>query len=280
LGNTTGQDAEGRGDLRPEPWLRRAPPDHLAFCECADPGAYLARDATESALVALEACVMGATGTGVLTGAPGMGKSSLLRVLGQRLDEWAFVVYLPYGAMSPADLCEWILGITGEGVAQGENPVDALRGYARMLRREGLFLAVLIDDADSLPLETARMVGGWIGESGGDICPVLAACEGERTEQVLAAVGPYLRRVSLDEPMDARETELYVGHALERAGVTTEFRDRFDPATLDWIVELSEGVPRLVNELALRVIDTQLGNFETDWSEDTWLGPGDVELLS
>jgi hypothetical protein len=207
-----------------------------------------------------------------------MGKSILLRVLGQRLEEWAYPVFLPYGAMSPGELSSWILGILGETVEDAADPVSTLCRYAMWFRGSGRFLAVLIDDADSLPPETARMVGGWIGETDGGLCPVLAACDGARTEQVLAALGPDPYEASLSEPMNARETRLYVEHKLDRAGVSEEIRERFDPATIDRIFDRSRGVPRLVDEFALHAINPDLGAFATEWSAETGAGQGEDSL--
>jgi hypothetical protein len=198
-----------------------------------------------------------------------------MHVLVERLGEWLYPVYLPYGAMPPGELCEWILGMAGETVNGSKDPVRNLLDYARWLRRTGRFLAVLIDDADSLPLNTARMVGAWIRQTKGDIGPMLAGCDGARMEQVLAALGPEVRRVRLSEAMNAHETRLYVEYQLERVDAAAGLRERFDSATIDWIFDLSGGVPRLVGELALRVIDPHLGDFEAEWSAEALVGQGE-----
>ncbi|MBW2417308.1 MAG: ATP-binding protein [Deltaproteobacteria bacterium] len=242
-----------------------------AFGETSHPCSYVPRGATEATLAGLERCVLDTFGPVVLTAPPGMGKSTLLRVLGERLDVLLSPVYLPYGAMSPAELCDWIVGLVA-ALDDGREPAETLRGHAEALRREGRSLLVLIDDADSLPDETARMVGSWIEETNGDICPVLAACEGAATERLVAATGPGTVKVSLCEPMSARETRLYVEYHLERAGVALDLCERFDAATVDWIFRRSGGVPRLVGELALRVIDPHLGDFEVEWSAETLIG--------
>ena len=99
-----------------------------AFGETANPAQYVPREATEHALLALERAVRCGR-CAALTAPPGLGKSLLLRLLEKRLARDFQCVFLPYGALSTSDLCNWTLGLLGE--TAGDDPLASLLRYAR-----------------------------------------------------------------------------------------------------------------------------------------------------
>ena len=78
---------------------------------CA-PRCYVARPACEAALASLEAALC-AGRMCALSGPPGIGKTQLLRVLEARLAGRLRSVYVPYGALEPADFFRLVLGLMG-----------------------------------------------------------------------------------------------------------------------------------------------------------------------
>ena len=89
-------------------------------------------------------------------------------------------MYLPYAALDPDDLCAWALGRLGE--PGPEHPRRAILDYARALQARGRALVLLIDDADSLPLDTARQVGVLLREAAGAIRLVETVDDAEKVE--------------------------------------------------------------------------------------------------
>jgi hypothetical protein len=103
----------------------------------------------------------------------------------------------------------------------------------------------LVDDAHSLPEETARWLGHVVARSGGALRLVIAAVEDERAK-TLDALGPLVRIDALARPMEPGETARYVCERLARARVEAELRARCQ-AALDAVQEISAGVPREVS---------------------------------
>ncbi len=227
--------------------------DRDPFGVTADPGAYIPRLATERALAALEQGLAEGVGPLVLCGPAGLGKTLLLHVLALRLQPRLRAVVLPYSALSPAEICVWALDLLGEP-AQAGDPEAALLAHAARLQAQGSGLLLLLDDAGSMPADTARRMAQLAADSRGALRLVGAAVDDARSGRVLAALGADAREIRLSVGMDPRETALYVRARLERMGAGDDERRRFDAETLERISRSSGGVPRVVQQLASEVL--------------------------
>jgi type II secretory pathway predicted ATPase ExeA len=227
------------------------------------------RDGTERALAQLAGLVRAGCTSG-LTAPPGLGKTLLLHVLADRLGPTFCCPYLPYAAMVLADLCAWTLGMMGE--SPGSNPEAKLAAEARRLGERGRTLLLTIDDAGSMPVETARGLGALIRDSGSRIRVVVTAVDDAAASGILVALHPDLAEVRLTQPMTPGETWLYVHSRLEQAGTESDIRQRFDEQTIERIHALSGGVPRLVHDFATSLLAERPDGVGRDWKEERWLG--------
>jgi type II secretory pathway predicted ATPase ExeA len=217
------------------------------------------RDARE-AVESLERGIERAEGVGLLVGPAGTGKSLLLACLRERLDD-RFAVALLSGARicTRRGLWQSILADLGEpyrGLDEEElriGLVDRLRGLAAT----GSGLAVLVDEAHTLPrrlLEELRLLAGVVTDQpavhlvlAGTVRleEVLGSKEFEGLAQRIAVRG-YL------EPLDYEETCGYLRTQMRTAGLSWD--DSFEPGCDAAVYTITEGVPRLINQLCDRAL--------------------------
>lgn len=275
-----------------------------AFGETADPTAHVPRDATESLLDALlDWCAEEGVGSTVaaLIAPPGFGKTHLLRVLQARLAgsiaegpdalapvRTSRVLYLPYAALALPDLCRWVHGLLGRSTDEIAGLPRSEEGALEALRALGdpaigpFYL--LVDDADSMPLPTLRVLAQGLPPERSPIRLVLALTDDSRAARLLAT----LDRLSpfesvLRTPLDAAETEAYLRARLERAGLGVELLDGLDPVTLSRIGALSGGVPRRIHRVVTALLEPEHGALARALSvhprSDAWLGAPIVDAL-
>lgn len=257
-------EGQAKGDERPRRGVWAA-----AFGETANPADYVPREASERALRELEAEVRQGRIV-ALTASPGLGRSLLLRIVSGRLEPAASCVFLPYAALELDELCAWALGLL-------EHPADdapsrALLGAARRRSAAGGELMLVIDDAGSMPLETARGLARLVADSGNRLRLLIGVADDAASSRVLAALHPQLAEVRFREPMTLRETRLYLETRLEQSRVPRALRERFGPAEVGWIHRLSGGVPRRVHELAAALLEDAPAGVGRAWHEEHWLG--------
>lgn len=212
------------------------------FADTPNPALYVPRDASDEALRQLMDCVGRPDRPVALLAPPGLGKTLLLRLLAARLPAPLQAVYVPNPVLSPAELCAWTLGCLGS--PPWSDPIALLAAYAEHRAGGGGALVWLVDDAHSLPEETARWLGHVVAHSGGALRLVVAAVDGPG--KALAALGDLVRVDALARPMERGETASYVFERLVRACVRQELRERCK-AALDAVHEVSGGIPREVS---------------------------------
>ena len=277
-----------------------------AFSETADPSAHVPRPATEAVLESLlQWCRSDGIGSTVaaLIAPPGFGKTHLLRVLEARLAETdgeatplhrdrrqsaCRALYLPYAALSLADLCHWVHGLLGlERPAKSSAATadeHALKALARLTDAGQRPFHLLIDDADSMPTTTLRSLAQGLGNEASPLRLVLALSDDSRSTRLLAAFDslhpfelPY--RSALDES----ETEAYLRARLGRVGLGVEVLDGLDPLTVARIRALSGGVPRRIHRVVGSLIEPERAALARALSgyprTDAWLGRPMEEIV-
>lgn len=222
------------------------------FSLTANPERYVPRAASERALAELSAAVERGEGAVVLLGPPGIGKTLLLRVLAERLSPRFRTAYLPYPALPPPAACRWALQALGEVVL--EDAEAELLAYARGAAEAGAPVAVLVDDAGSMPAATLRRLVEIAAEARGALRLVFAALGDRSARPELEGIGAKAQWVALEAPMSREETEAYVNARLAAAGVSRELRDRFDARAIDRLHARSEGIPARVHEGATSLL--------------------------
>ena len=246
------------------------PPEVHPFGETTDPGIYVPREATEIALDGMVRGLLEEEGPVALVGPPGIGKTLLLHRAAARVRHRLEPVHLPYAALDLPDLCAWALGASGRQV--GREPVAYLGGECRRRAARGSGMALLIDEAGSMPLETARDLAKLVDETRGGLRLALAATEDAQASRVFAALAGDLHPHRLTDPMDEADTARYVETRLERAGATAPIRARFDPGALTWLHTVSGGNPRRLHDIATELIAARPEDVGHAWWEERWLG--------
>ncbi|MEZ4290416.1 MAG: hypothetical protein R3E53_07720, partial [Myxococcota bacterium] len=268
--------------------------------ETADPARYVPREATEQALGALEAWRReeGVGSTVVaLVAAPGLGKTLLLRLFEERLrrdgaaSEAGDVLYLPYAGLELPDLCAWCYGLLGRGPAPAESrdhPLAALTGLVALAGGPDRPLFLLVDDADSMPLQTARVLAQGLARERSGLRLVLALGDDARSSRLLATLDLlHPRTVALRSAMSLEETRAFLAARLRhpRAASGDEAAEGPEPSPerVERLHRLSGGVPRRVQALAAELLERPneaiAADLERKRRRDAWLGsPIDDDL--
>lgn len=249
LGVTAGPEAPAalertRPATRGPSALAAAPPDPFGPASSAAP--YQPRGVTEAHLGRIERLLVQGARSIVLRGPAGIGKTTLLRVLEKRLLEPIAPVAIPYARLQPGDFWSYVLHQLGapRGADAEREVVDA----ARRLRRAGGILVLLVDEADSLPPETAARVAAAIEAAAGALRVVLAADDGGPEGRLPLVEGAELIRV--EERLAPAETEAFLLGRLLHFGAASAVRRRFDAGTIAALHQASGGLPGELNRLA------------------------------
>jgi type II secretory pathway predicted ATPase ExeA len=216
-----------------------------------DPRFYYPSEAHQATLLKLRYAIENQPGAALLAGASGLGKTLLMRSLSKLLPEtFGPYLHVKFPQMSPRELLAYVADkIDGQraddlGV---DNSIQRIEAGLAKNEEAGHHTILIIDEAHLLAAgeawETIRLLlnleSGWtmllVGQP--QLLPLL-----ERFPQLdeRLSVKCLLRRFNADE------TAGYVQHRLQAAGGTSTI---FDPAALETIHELSEGIPRRINRL-------------------------------
>lgn len=273
---------------------------HRAFAETSDPAAYVPRPACEAVLERLVRWAAPGTAgptVAVLVGSPGLGKTLLLRTLQKRVE--GGVLYLPYAGLGPVDLAHWVYGLFGrtreraldalaataaaaaDGAASAEDGEAAASAAVDALKALGgsagpFFL--LIDDADSMPLETVHALATRLPAIDSPLRLLLAVNPDARGSRLLAAFHAFVPlELVFRERMTVEETGEYVRARMRWAGFAEAEVARIDENAARHFHALSGGVPRALHAQAWSDFDRVLA--EGEWPaldakrrREEWMG--------
>jgi type II secretory pathway predicted ATPase ExeA len=238
------------------------------FGESADPAEYVAREASDRALGRLGSALRAGAPCALLWGPPGLGKTLLLRVLEQRVRALARPLHLAYASLSIEDLAAWALGLAEEPSAA--DPVAALARLARAEAARGRALLLLIDEANSMPIETARALGALVAGSEGSLRLALASTDDARASRVVAGLGVEVVEHRFDTPMSEAETCHYVTERLRCADAGPAAWGVLDAARIRGLHALSGGNPRRLHVLAAELLRGEAGRHVLARLEPEW----------
>jgi type II secretory pathway predicted ATPase ExeA len=261
-----------------------------AFAETADPDCYVPRSAIEALIASLDHWRSqdrrGSTLAALVT-QPGLGKTFFLRLVEQRINREAAeagkptrALYLPYANLSLVDLSAWVHGLLGLEPPYPDARDHAVPALASLFALAGgpsdpFFL--LIDDADSMPPETIRLLQQGLPRESSPLRILAALGDDAKSSRLLAALDALEPSVAiLRASLTEEETAVYLRTRLRRAGVSAEVLGGLDADQISRIRAQSGGVPREIHRVMTALIDARAQGLPPDLDakqkREGWMG--------
>jgi general secretion pathway protein A len=195
-----------------------------------------------------------------LTGEIGAGKTTLCRLLLDRLPGDVHAVLIPDPALTAEELLFTVcdeLGVQHERDAGRQTILDALRAHLQAARAGGRRAVLIVDEAQNLgvgALEQVRLLASL--ETGAQkLLEIILVGQPRLIDllgvEVLPRLSPHITAGYHLLPFAEDETFTYVFHRLTQAGAG---RDLFETGAIREVYRLSGGVPRLINAICDRAL--------------------------
>lgn len=210
----------------------------------------------QTALSLMEYALINEAAFCVITGEPGIGKTTLVRQLLYQIDEEYQVGLLTSTHQSFSELLKLIL-IAFDIDCREKDQVDLYKVFYKFLikqysHHQGSVL--IIDEAQNLApktLEELRMLSNINVDTHNVLQIILVGQESLRDRLKQRGLTQFAQRIAVDyhlEPLDRIETHAYILHRLKIAG-GPNCQQIFGLETCDSVYEHTGGVPRLINLL-------------------------------
>jgi type II secretory pathway predicted ATPase ExeA len=228
------------------------------------------------ALASLEYGITSGRGFLGLIAPPGMGKTTILFQLLQRLSKTARTVFIFQTHVTPRDFLRNLMADLGMDDIDGD-PVRMQAKLNEMLIQEarlGKRVVVVVDESQNLEdpvLEYLRMLSNFETTSE-KLMQIVLAGQTQLADRLASPSLVQLRqRISMMgrlAPFDREETERYICHRLEIAGYDQQ-TPLFTRTALRRIAETSGGIPRNINNICFNALSLGYVNQQRTIPSDT-----------
>ena len=208
------------------------------------------------AMASLFCGVTGGRGFMAVIARPGMGKTTLLFQLAQRIDSTAKTVFLFQTHASPKDFLRSLMADLEIPDEDGD-PVKIHSKLNQMLVREyrrGKRFVLIIDEAQNLDnsvLEVVRMLSNF-ENSAQKLIQIILSGQPQLARKLASPEMLQLRQrlsmVARLKPFNFEETSLYIDHRLRTAGYDFRY-PLFTSGAIAMITRCSDGIPRNINNI-------------------------------
>ncbi|MFW2541563.1 ExeA family protein [Primorskyibacter sp. 2E107] len=211
----------------------------------------------------------------LLTGEVGAGKTTLLRHFLNSADPLLRIGLVANAHGTRGELMQWVLQALGLEIDPGEGYVaqfDRLQQFLISEYAAGRRVVLVFDEAQNLTresLEELRMLTN-INSGSDELMQLVLAGQPELRDIVRRPdMAQFAQRVAVSfhlGPMSAEEIRAYIAHRVCVAGGKP---DLFSDAAVALIYRMTDGVPRLVNQLAELSLLYAFGGAEEQVSENS-----------
>jgi len=225
---------------------------HAPFAPDEKVGDLFAASTNREALALLETTAA-LRGIMLLTGAPGTGKSTLIKTWMAGLEPKRHLpLLITQSSLSATGVLEILLSKLGEQ-PRFRRSTNLLLLEKHLAELDPLTLVLVLDDAQNYPgpaLEEIRMLLGLGGRQRSAFALILLGDQyllGSLKLSVQRALFSRISAAAVLAPLPREEIAAYLNWHVSRAGLD---RDVFLPASIDLLAEASDGNPRILNLLA------------------------------
>ncbi len=225
------------------------------FTLVPDPAFLYWSDQHKRAFSVLEFGILSRAPITLITGAVGCGKTTLLRQLLKHIESDSVVGLISNAQGGRGELIQWVLhalGVTFDPAAGYVSQFQVLQDFLIKTYAEGRRVVLIFDEAQNLSqdsLEELRMLTN-INSNKDELIQLVLVGQQELRDMIKR---PELRQLAQRiaasfhlRPLSEKATSEFIAHRLRVAGGTG---DEIDENAKILIYEVSQGIPRLVNQI-------------------------------
>lgn len=194
-------------------------------------------------------------GFGVITGEPGLGKTTCVRAWATSLNEAAYkVIYIPMGSLSVSDFYRYLASELGNisNFTKLVNFKNIQNSIRRLDVEKRITPIIIIDEADQLTdlmLKDLKVLFNFDMDSKNRAIAILVGQRDILTRLQLHMHEPLRQRVNMTfefSQLEPGEAKNYISTKLDKAGCKINI---FDDGAINSIIEYANYVPRIIDSV-------------------------------